>query len=107
MEALKDLAEPDTHNEPVENPDGCSKCEKPLDTSGYPKWCQACRNAYRTEYNRTRKEMSETRGFCAGVSSAKQFIAREFQTKVGGAQLTGHEAAGLVLRCNGPNLPSS
>lgn len=47
----------------------CSKCEAPLDTTGFPKWCKACRAKYKREYEATKKEMSETRGYAAGFSA--------------------------------------
>jgi len=83
----------------------CSKCEKELDTTGLPRWCRACRAKYKREYEATKADMSESRGFCAGVSAAKDFIAREFESAVRGAQITGHEAARLVRACRGPALP--
>jgi hypothetical protein len=83
----------------------CSKCEKPLDTTGFPKWCKACQNAYRQEYRRTRLDMSETRGFAAGVASTKAFIASEFEKAIRGAQINGYEAARLVRACRGPEIP--
>jgi len=59
--------------------DICTKCEAPLDTTGYPKWCKKCQNAYRKEYNRTKGEMSETRGYAAGRSAEKEFLASRFE----------------------------
>ena len=84
----------------------CSKCEETLDTTGYPKWCKKCRAANQREYSRTVKEMSETRGFAAGVSAAKAFVASEFDNAVRGAMISGHEAARLVRACKGPALPA-
>lgn len=48
---------------------GCSRCEKPLDTTGYPLWCKACQREYRREYRSLQKQMAETRGFAAGTSA--------------------------------------
>ena len=84
----------------------CSKCEKPLDTTGFPKWCKACQNAYRREYRRTKDDMSESRGFAAGVAATKDLIASEFMNAIRGAQINGYEAARLVRACRGPALPS-
>jgi hypothetical protein len=86
--------------------DTCSKCEKPLDTTGFPKWCKACQNAYRREYRRTKEDMSESRGFVAGVTATKTLLASEFEQKIRGAQINGFEAARLVRICQGPALPS-
>jgi hypothetical protein len=83
----------------------CSKCEKPLDTTGFPKWCKACQNAYRREYRRTKEDMSESRGFAAGVTATKNLISSEFE-RMGRVNFSGIEAARLVRICRGPNLPA-
>lgn len=85
----------------------CSRCEAPLDTTGNPQWCKKCRAANQREYMRTRKDMAESRGFAAGVSAAKDFIAREFEGAIRGANVSGFEAARLVRACKGPVLPQS
>jgi len=79
-------------------------CGKDLDTSGYPLWCKACRSKHRNAYNATVKDMSESRGFAAGVSAAKDFLAREFEGKIRGAMISGNEAARLVRLCNTSGL---
>lgn len=92
--------------EPSETPQ-CSKCEGPLDTTSYPKWCKACRAKNKREYEATKKEMSETRGFAAGVSAAKDLLASEFESAIRGAAINGFEAARLVRACKGPALPTT
>src|SRR5580700_1160341 len=82
-----------------------SKCTNELDTTGSPTWCKACRAKYQRQYQDLRKQLSETRGFCAGVSAAKDFIANEFEHAIRGAMISGHEAARLVRVCRGPELP--
>jgi len=82
----------------------CSKCEATLDTTGNPQWCKKCRAKNQREYERTRKEMAESRGFSAGVSAAKDFLAREFEGKIRGAMISGNEAARLVRLCNTSGL---
>ena len=82
----------------------CSRCEKPLDTTGFPKWCKACQASYRREYNSTRKQMAETRGFAAGVAAMRKFLVDRF----GGYRIqhfSGPEIAGIIQRCDGPDLP--
>ena len=81
-------------------------CGKSLDTTGYPLWCKACRSKHRNAYNATVKDMSETRGFCAGVTAAKDFLASEFERKISAVMISGNEAARLVRACRGPELPS-
>ena len=84
----------------------CSRCESPLDTTGNPQWCKKCRATYKREYERTRKDMAESRGFAAGVAATKDLIASEFMNAIRGAQINGYEAARLVRACRGPALPS-
>ena len=96
----------DVSRETLKTAETCSKCEKPLDTSGFPKWCKACQNAYRREYRRTKEDMSESRGFAAGVSATKSLLASEFEHAIRGAQINGFEAARLVRACRGPALPA-
>lgn len=81
-------------------------CGKPLDTTGYPLWCKRCRADHRKAYNATVKEMSETRGFAAGVTATKELLASEFENAIRGAHINGFEAARLVRICRGPALPS-
>ena len=54
----------------------CSRCEGPLNTVNFPHWCKACRAKYQREYQALRKQMSETRGFAAGVSAFRDHAAR-------------------------------
>lgn len=82
----------------------CSKCGEVLDTTGFPKWCRKCRKKYNEDYRALSKEMSETRGFAAGVSAAKAFLASEFEAKIRGASISGYEAARLVRVCNTSGL---
>lgn len=84
----------------------CSRCEAPLDTTGNPQWCKKCRAKNQREYERTRKDMAESRGFAAGVTATKSLLAGEFELKIRGAQITGFEAARLVRVCRGPALPT-
>jgi hypothetical protein len=83
----------------------CSRCQAVLDTTGYPLWCKKCRAANKREYEATRKEMSESRGFRSGVAAAKGFLASEFRRAIGPALISGTEAAQLVEICRGPSLP--
>lgn len=50
----------------------CSRCEKPLDTEGYPLWCQACRTTYRRELNEMKKAMAEGKGYLAGAEAIRR-----------------------------------
>ncbi len=86
--------------------DAGEACGKPLDATGYPLWCKRCRADHRNAYNATVKEMSESRGFAAGVAATKDLIASEFMNAIRGAQINGYEAARLVRACRGPALPS-
>ena len=79
----------------------CSRCEKPLDTTGYPKWCKACRAKNQREYQRTLKDMGESRGYAAGLSAMRSFIGDELAAR-GTMRLPCHELARWVRNCKGP-----
>ncbi len=83
----------------MENPDKqCSRtdCGKPLDTSGSPPWCKACRAKYQRDYQSLRKEMSESRGYAAGVSAFRDHIVKKFEAIGTSANFTGSVAAQWV-----------
>jgi hypothetical protein len=86
--------------------DNGDTCGKPLDTTGYPLWCKRCRADHRKAYNATVKEMSESRGFAAGVQATKDLLASEFANSIRGIQISGFEAARLVRACRGPFIPN-
>ncbi len=79
----------------------CSKCEKALDTEGYPKWCKACRAKYRREYEATKEEMTETRGYAAGCSAMRDFMAGYFQ-QFGNVKLSGFEVSVMARKAGLP-----
>jgi hypothetical protein len=82
-------------------PATCSKCDGALDTEGYPKWCKACRAKHRREYESTRKEMSESRGYAAGVSAMRLHLAGHFE-RLGAGSFAGYEIAALIRQARGP-----
>ena len=73
----------------------CSKCEAALDTTGYPKWCKACRATHKREYEATKKEMSETRGFAAGAAAMKAAIANRVAA-LGNGKFSGLQIASWI-----------
>lgn len=81
----------------------CSRenCGKPLDTSGYPRWCKACRSSYKTQYAALQKEMSETRGFAAGISAMRECAADLF-SEYGSGQFSGYEIEQMIRSMPGP-----
>lgn len=87
--------------------DSGETCTNPLDTTGSPPWCRECRAKYQRQYRSIQKQMSEGRGFCAGVVAAKHLLASEFERNIRGAMISGHEAARLVRACKGPALPTT
>lgn len=62
---------------PVAEDRKCTKCGSELDTLNYPLWCKACRAKHRRDYEACRKEMTETRGFAAGVTFARTSLAKQ------------------------------
>jgi hypothetical protein len=79
----------------------CSKCEAVLDTEGYPKWCKKCRATHRREYEATKKEMGETRGYAAGCSAMRDFMATYFQ-QFGNVKFSGIEASIMARKAGLP-----
>lgn len=81
----------------------CSKCEGNLDTAGFPKWCRKCRAAYKREYEALKSDMAETRGFAAGVSAMRAYLAERFAPYTSIQRFTGPEIAGIIRDCQGPS----
>lgn len=84
-------------------PTVCSKCDGALDTEGYPRWCKKCRAAHRREYEATKKEMSESRGFAAGMSAMREYLATNFRQYGSAGSFTGYEIADTIMRAKGPS----
>ena len=82
----------------------CSRCSKELDTSGYPRWCKACRAAYKREYESLRTQMGEGRGFAAGVTAMRGLLVEEFN-KLGFSNFAAYEVRDIIAQCPGPRLP--
>ncbi len=80
----------------------CSRCEEPLDTDGSPRWCKKCRAKYRREYESTKKEMSESRGYAAGQSAMRAALAGYFY-RFGGAHFSAAEISVMIQRAPGPD----
>ena len=83
----------------------CSRCEGALDTKGSPKWCKSCRAGYRRGYEATRKEMSEGRGFCAGITAMRDYLAKQFSQYGTAGNFSGAEISQIIAGCKGPELP--
>lgn len=81
----------------------CSRCESPLDTTGSPKWCKACRAKNQREYMALRKEMAESRGFAAGVSAMREAVVREFD-RLGRQNVNAFACAKWVREMPGPDI---
>lgn len=78
-------------------PPCCSRCEGPLDgVNGFPRYCKACRKAYDREYRALKLEMSETRGFAAGVSALREHLVKKFNAIPPSATFNGPQAAQWV-----------
>ena len=81
----------------------CSKCSGPLDTSGYPLWCGACRKTYNKEYESTRETLNAARGFRQGVEGTKTVLAGEFE-QFGHSSFTGQEIGQIIRNAPGPSF---
>lgn len=85
----------------------CSRCEKALDTTGYPRWCKSCRAKNRREYESLRKQLAETRGFSAGSNAMRAYLADAFAEYPDFQRFSGHEIARVIRNVTGPALPLS
>lgn len=82
----------------------CSKCEKPLDAEGYPRWCKACRAKYRREYNELRDTLDGARSFSAGAEAMRSFLAERFSVYTI-QQFNGPEIAHIIRAAQAPASP--
>ncbi len=75
----------------------CTECgEQPRDGDGYPKWCKPCRKAYDQKYRKLKAEMSETKGFAAGVAAFRAHIVGKFLEIPSSARIDAQAAAAWV-----------
>lgn len=100
----------DSNTKPAETTEGtkaeeCSRCEKTLDTTGYPKWCKSCRAKNQREYVALKKQMAETRGYSAGVSAMREYLAGAFDGYGPVQSFGGPDIARIIRRVTGPALP--
>jgi tRNA(Ile2) C34 agmatinyltransferase TiaS len=79
----------------------CSRCTGLLDTDGSPPWCKKCRAKYQRDYKALRAEMTESRGYAAGISAMRDHLAKAFYS-LGPGAFTGYEAAALIRQAKGP-----
>jgi len=82
--------------------EACSKCGNALDTTGSPKWCRACRAKYKREYDATVKEMTESRGFAAGCTAMREYLAKRFSEYGAAGSFSGIEIAKIIAQAKGP-----
>jgi len=80
----------------------CSKCGQDLDTEGYPLFCKSCRAKYQREYQQQRKQLVESRGYSAGITAMKFYLAGRFAA-LGSGSFTGNEVAHLIMQSKGPD----
>ena len=89
--------------ERTETTEVCSKCKKPLDTDGTPKWCKACRAEYQRTYNATKEGRAEAKGFAKGVSAMRKiFVDNWFE--LGSSKFNGYEIAHVAQNCVAPKF---
>ena len=94
----------ETLETPLQEKPFCSRCGGDLDTTDYPKWCKDCRKTNKKQWEATRKEMTESRGFAAGVSAMRAYLAKNFDERYGTqTEFTGMEIAHIIRTCKGPD----
>jgi hypothetical protein len=83
----------------------CTRCENTVDHESYPCWCKACRGKWDKEYAEIKQAMAQGKGYAAGVEQMRLLLASQFESTIGSAGVTGHEAALLIMQCPGPKVP--
>jgi len=83
----------------------CSRCGKERETTGAPPWCRACRAKYQRDYQALRKEMSESRGFAAGISAMRAYLADTLDKYPAAQTFTGPQIARVIRNVRGPEMP--
>lgn len=79
----------------------CSKCGKPRDVAGYPKWCKECRAEWHREYRQIKNEMKDGKGFAHGVAAFRAMLVEEF-SKLGLSSFEAVEVAHIIRTCTAP-----
>ena len=94
-----------TQPQPAEQVEKCSNtgCINALDTTGYPKWCKACRAAYKREERVLQEHRYKARGYAAGVKAMREYLVEQF-TAARTIMWTGEQLASIVRGCPGPKL---
>ena len=89
--------------EQTDSPELCSRCEKsPLDAEGFPKWCRECRRIYAKENRALKLQLTESRGFAAGVAAMRAHIAAHWG-QWPSAVFSGAEVSMKTRQLPGPN----
>jgi hypothetical protein len=80
----------------------CSRCEKPLDTGGSPRWCKACRAAYQREYQILQSDIAKGKGFSAGAEAMRGTLIDKLRYLNPGVMTTLAEVAKWIRECPAP-----
>lgn len=88
---------------PKETPKICTQCKGPLNTTGYPLWCQSCRNAYQREQRALANYRMDVRSFAAGAQEMREKLAAMFE-QTGSAVYSAREVALIIRRTEPPKL---
>jgi len=52
----------------------CNLCDQPLDTTGYPLWCKACRTTKKRALKEAHEQMARSNGFATGAEEMRRAI---------------------------------
>jgi hypothetical protein len=80
----------------------CAKCGESCEPGSSRGWCKGCNAAYQREYERTKKEMTESRGYAAGVSAMRDYLIKNFDKYGSAGMFSGYEIADIIRRVKGP-----
>jgi hypothetical protein len=80
----------------------CAKCGNSCEPGSSRGWCKPCNAEYQRGYEKTKKEMTESRGYAAGVSAMRDYLIKNFAQYGSSGHFTGYEIADIIHRVKGP-----
>ena len=80
-------------------------CSNPLDTTGRPKWCKACKSRYQREWQVLRAEETEAIGWRRGAEAMKAVLLTAMLNAHPNGRLLVHEVVKFLNDAELPEFP--
>jgi hypothetical protein len=97
------VSQPKPHAKQVQSFEKCPKCEIRPSTPGRNRWCNECNAAYQREYQASREERMEGKGFAKGVDAMRREVSAHFE-QFPFAKFAGHEIAKMIATIPAPRF---